>query len=197
MGFPGFKYIAPEDYLTMELTAPERHEYFEGTIYAMTGATDNHLFIVGNLSSEIQSFVKGKGCRVSTSDLRITTPHFESYMYPDISITCGKAEKKEGVFNTSTNPSVIIEVTSESTEKYDRGYKYIYYLQIPSLKEYIIVDSVRCKVEINRKLENGNWVKLVTEDINGSIFISTINMNIAIKDIYFEVSFDSTETSSH
>ena len=189
MGFPAFKYIAPEDYLAMELNAPEKHEYFEGSVYAMAGGTIEHICIVDNLATEIQSFIKGKGCRSYTSDLRITTPHFESYMYPDISIICGKMETKEGVFNTATNPSVIIEVTSWSTEKYDRRYKRIYYLQIPSLKEYIIVDSLRCRIELNRKMADGNWESCIIEDMDASISIETINMNIPLKDIYFEVSF--------
>lgn len=193
MGFPAFKYTTPEEYLTMEMNAPEKHEYFEGTVYAMAGATDEHICIVDNLTSEIQGFIKGKGCRAYSSDLRVTTPHFESYMYPDISIVCGKVEKKDGVFNTATNPSVIIEVTSQSTEKYDRGYKQIYYLQIPSLKEYIIVDSLKCNVEINRKQENGNWEKTIIADTNGSLFINMINMNILMKDIYFEVLFGNNQ----
>jgi Uma2 family endonuclease len=190
MGFPSFKYTTPEAYLTMEMNAPEKHEYFEGSVYAMAGATDDHIFIVDNLTSEIKSFLKGKDCKSYSSELRVTTPHFESYMYPDVSIICGKAEKKAGVFNTATNPSVIIEVTSRSTEKYDRGYKQIYYLQIPSLKEYIIIDSLKCKAEINRKQENGTWEKIVTDDMEDSIFIETINMKLPMKDIYFEVSFE-------
>ena len=155
----------------------------------MVGATEDHDCITGNLLSEIQGFIKGKGCRVHTADYRVTTPHFESYMYPDMSIVCGKVEKKPGVFDTLTNPSVIIEVTSKSTEKYDRGYKQIYYLQIPSLKEYIIIDSLRCKAEINRKMENGSWEKIEIEDINGVLPINTINMKLSMKNIYFEVSF--------
>ncbi len=189
MGFPAFKYIAPEDYLAMELNAPEKHEYFEGCVYAMAGATEDHDTITGNLFSDIQNFIKGNGCRAHGSDIRITTPHFESYMYPDISIICGKMEKKEGVFTTVTNPTVIIEVTSPSTEKYDRGYKRIYYLQIPSLMEYIIVDSQKYLVEINRKQEDGNWIKSIVDDPKSSILINTINRRIQMQDIYFEVSF--------
>jgi len=193
MGFPAFKYTTPEDYLAMELSAPERHEYFEGSVYAMAGATEDHIFIVDNLTSELKSFLRGKNCRSYSSELRVTTPHFESYMYPDLAIICGKTETKEGVFNTAVNPTVIIEVTSWSTEKYDRGYKQIYYLQIPSLNEYIIIDSLKCKIEINRKLENGSWDKIVMDDINGAITIASIDMNIAVKDIYYGVEFGNSK----
>jgi Uma2 family endonuclease len=190
MGYPAFKYISPEEYLEMERDAFEKHEYFEGTVYAMAGATENHICIVDNIASETQTFIKGKGCRSYSSDFRVATPRFESYMYPDITIVCGKVEKKDGVFDTLTNPSVIIEVTSESTEKYDRGYKQIYYLQIPALKEYIIVDSLRCRAEINRRSENGDWQKTVVDNINDFLFINTIQMQLPMKDIYLEVSFE-------
>ena len=193
MAYPAFQYISPEEYLAMELNASDKHEYFEGTVYAMAGASENHDCITANLCSEIQGFIKGKGCRAHTSAFRITTPHFESYMYPDVSIVRGKAEKKEGVVNTFTNPSVIIEVTSKSTEKYDRGYKQIYYLQIPSLKEYIIVDSLRCNVEINRKNQDGDWAKTTINDMDGFLSINTIDMQLQMKDIYFEVSFENGE----
>ena len=135
MGFPPYKYVAPQVYLEMEKVAFEKHEYIGGEIYAMAGATERHVRIVSNLTGEIHSFLKGKSCSEYPTDFRVATPILETYMYPDLSIVCGKAELKPDCFDTLTNPSAIFEVMSPSTEDRDKVLKFLFYRQIPSLKE--------------------------------------------------------------
>jgi len=190
MGFPAFKYTTPEEYLAMEKDAFDKHEYFSGEIYAMAGATESHVRIARNLVIEIGSFLKGKTCEVFGTDYRVTTPLSDSYMYPDAMIVCGPTVKKENCFDTLTNPSVIIEILSPSTSDRDKRYKFLYYLQIPSLKEYILVDSNRYNVTTFRKTENGLWDIFTTEDINASHTINTIQLQLPLKAIYYMVSLE-------
>lgn len=190
MAHPVGKYISAEAYLEMERIAEERHEYFDGQIVAMAGATEIHNRIVANLIGEIHNFLKGKDCDVFPSDLRVTTPLLSSYMYPDVSIVCGDVEKQDNQFDTITNPSVVIEVMSMSTKDRDLGFKFWYYLQIPSLKEYILIDTATCSAKKITKQNDGSFK---TFDISGQdkiLTIESIKMGLPLSDIYRKVSFE-------
>ena len=189
MAIPALKYITPQEYLEMEAHADEKHEYFDGKVIAMSGTKEAHSRIVVNLIGEIGGFLKGKACDVFPSDLRIATPSSNSYMYPDVSIVCGDIEKKDGEFDTCVNPSVIIEVMSESTRDKDRGYKYFYYQQIQSVKEYILVDSAGYFVQSVYKQPDDSWKFGTTEDINMSLNIHTIGLSLPLNDIYYRMVF--------
>lgn len=178
------KYITPEDYLEMEKDAFEKHEYFLGETYAMAGAVGAHVVIVDNLGGDLHSFLKGKKCREFTSDYRVGTLQFNTYMYPDVFIVCDKIELKPGCFDTVTNPSVIFEVLSPSTVEKDRVLKFFFYRQIPTFNEYILVETDQCKVTSYRKQDDGSWVEFVTSGINSSLYIATINMEMPMKEIY-------------
>lgn len=187
------KYISPEEYLEMEKDAFEKHEYFLGEVYAMAGATETHILIADNISGELHSFLKGKKCREFSSDFRVSSLLFDTYMYPDIIIVCGKKELKPGVFNTLTNPDVIIEVLSLSTEERSRGMKFLFYRQIPSFKEYLLVETEQCKVTSYRKQDDGAWEEFVIEGITSSLYIATIEMEIPMKEVYALTVFDDEE----
>jgi Uma2 family endonuclease len=122
---PVINYVSAEDYLKVERAATEKHELHEGQIVTMSGASLPHNYIVRNLLGQIISFLKGKKCTVFTSDLRVHILTTDSFTYPDLSIVCGKPEMLDDAFDTLTNPSVLIEVMSRSTEKYDRGTKFL------------------------------------------------------------------------
>ena len=190
MAHPAFDYITPAEYLEIEIRATEKHEYFDGRIYAMAGANLNHNFIVSNLSRKIGIFLDGKTCDLFGSHLRITTTSFDSYMYPDLSIICNDVEVQENSFDTVTNPSVIIEVMSPSTKGYDMAFKFHYYKHIPSLKEYILVDATRCFVQINKRKDVNAWDDAVNmEQMESSLTIHAIGMELPLGDIYRKVSF--------
>ena len=136
-----YNYISPDEYLAGERAALEKHEYYQGEVFAMSGASLQHNVIFSNLFTDIGSKLKGKGCKPYGSDLRIHIPRNTLYTYPDISIICGEAHLTDNEFDTATNPTVIIELLSKSTRNYDKGEKFTLYRDIDALKEYILVDT--------------------------------------------------------
>jgi len=189
MAYPAGTYISPEEYLQMEINAEEKHEYFDGQIIAMAGATENHNRIVANLIGELHNYLKDKDCDVFPSDLRVTTPLLSSYMYPDVSIVCGDIEKMEGTFDTVTNPAVVIEVMSPSTKERDMGFKFWYYLQIPSIKEYILIDGGSYSAKMIIKQGDNSFTTANIDGHDASLTIKSIGMTLPLADIYRKISF--------
>lgn len=187
MAYPIKQYTTVEEYFLLEEAAPEKHEYLDGKVMAMAGASEEHNRIVANIMREVGAFVKGKGCDIFPSDLRVTTPAGKSYFYPDASIVCGPTQKQPEVFDTILNPAVIFEVISEGTEKIDRGYKFFYYQQIPSLAEYVLIDSRTYAIEVIRRQNDGAW-KFDNYDTSDKLFhLSSINASFSFEDIYYGV----------
>lgn len=189
MAIPANKHTTPELYLQMELNADEKHEFFDGEIVAMAGASEAHNRIVANLIGEIHNHLKGKDCDVFPSDMRVTTPMLSSYMYPDISIVCGDIEKQPEQFDTLLNPSVIIEVMSPSTKERDMGLKFWYYLQIPALKEYILVDTLSYSIKKIIRQQDGSFLTSDVTGIDKMLDINSINIHLPLADIYRKVTF--------
>lgn len=182
---PKYNYISPDEYLAMERASEEKHEYYDGFIVAMSGATLRHNQITGNVHTEIGAFLKGKECQVLPSDMRVNTPNRDTYMYPDLSIVCGKPQLEDDKFDTLKNPSVVFEIWSPSTQKNDVGYKLLCYQHIPSLQEYVMIDSAKRFAQVVRKQKDGAWRFEDITDSNGEIVIQTINLRISFNDIYY------------
>lgn len=142
-----------------------------------------------NYVSVIGPFLKGTKCKAFTSDLRVHILTTDSFTYPDLSIVCGKPEMLDDAFDTLTNPSVLIEVMSRSTEKYDRGTKFFYYMQIPSLKEYVLIDSKSVFVQLASRQADNSWKFEEWKDISASFQIKTIEKSIALSEVYEDVPF--------
>lgn len=189
MAVPALKYTSVEEYIRLEQDSLEKHEYVEGDIVAMAGATEEHNHIVANLMREVGSFLKGKDCAVFPSDYRVSTPTGKNYFYPDVSIVCGKTEKQSNVFDTLLNPVVIFEVMSEGTENIDRGYKFFFYQQIPSLKEYILIDSRNYAVEAIRRQANDTWKFEKFSPADKQLYLNSIDCTLTFDDIYYRVQF--------
>ena len=134
-------YLTPEEYLAFERKATTKHEYLNGQIVAMSGASFAHTFITANIANQLYNQLIGGECRVVTSDMRVKASKTESYFYPDVVVICGEPLAEDNVFDTLLNPTVIVEVLSPSTEAYDRGEKFEHYKQIASLKEYLLVSQ--------------------------------------------------------
>jgi Uma2 family endonuclease len=149
--------LTEAEYLAIERQATFKSEYYRGEIFAMSGARRNHNAIISNLIGSLNGYLKGKPCMIFPSDLRLHIPETGLYTYPDAMIVCGKEEFVDEVFDTITNPTVIIEVLSESTEKYDRGDKFRFYRSIPSLKEYLLVNSEKVGIEKYAINDRGLW----------------------------------------
>ncbi|TCD25148.1 Uma2 family endonuclease [Pedobacter psychrodurus] len=178
-----------EEYLEMEKASTVKHEYFQGEVFAMSGAGDNHNNIFSNVFIEIGNKLKGKPCRPYGSDKRMNIPENTLFTYPDISIYCNGLTHTDIDEDTSILPTVIIEILSPSTKNYDRGKKFNLYKDIPSLKEYIMIDSESVSVEAFYVNENKNWAFKDHKEITDVITFVSMGFDLALTDIYEHVRF--------
>jgi Uma2 family endonuclease len=187
---PKFNSISPEQYLEMERASQEKHEYYNGEIFAMSGASPSHNDISYNINRLIAPHLHGKGCKLYGSDFRIHIPENSLFTYPDFSIVCGKTEVSEVYSDNLTNPAVIIEILSKSTRNYDKGMKFTFYRSIKTLQEYILIDSTSVAVEIYILQTDNGWLLKEHKQLSDSFFIATIHLTLFLKDIYDDVSLD-------
>ena len=178
--------LTEQTYLEQERKADHKSEYYKGEVFAMAGATKEHNGIVAALIAALFNNCKGTGCRVYPSDLRIYNPANSLYTYPDVTVVCGKEEYRDDTFDTLLNPKLIIEVTSPSTEDYDRGTKFKLYRSIPSLENYVLVSSTEVMAEVYTRNED-TWVITIIKSLDSHIYISSINLHLALSDIYSQV----------
>jgi len=184
MGLPEIKYVSIDEYLLSERKTPEKNEYYKGEIFAMGGNSLPHNIVFKNMFGHLFSKLKGKNCQPFGSDLRIHIPKNTLFTYPDISIICGRPETTDSTFDTITNPSVIIEILSESKRNYDKGGKFTLYREIESLREYILIDSESVMVEKFKKNDDQSW-QLTDYKMRSVTFkIETINEDFLLDEIY-------------
>lgn len=180
-------FITQEEFLLTERESKEKHEYFKGEIFAMSGASRFHNRISMNLSVSLGSYLKGKQCTPYGSDLRVHVQQNTLYTYPDITIVCGEEEYLDDKFDTLTNPKVIIEILSPSTKDYDRGSKFMLYRAIPSLVEYVLVDSEAVCIERFYKNEEGIWSLFEYKELTDLVYFAAIDFKISVEEIYSNV----------
>lgn len=185
-----YNYISPEEYLERERLALEKHEYYQGEVFAMSGASLHHNKIFANLFTDIGFKLKGKSCQPFGSDLRIHIPKNTLYTYPDISIVCDKPETTDDSFDTITNPSVIFELLSPSTRNYDLGQKFNLYRAIGTLQEYILVDTEGVYVQKHIRNADNSWQLTEYSSLESSFEISTIKLTVLLSDIYNGIIFE-------
>ena len=145
-------------YLEAEEASPTKHEYLRGEVYAMAGGTPEHAALMMAVGAELTMALRGRPCRVYASELRIRIEATDLSTYPDVSVVCGPPAISNIDRNAITNPVLIVEVLSDSTEAYDRGEKFGHYRHLPSLREYLLVSQHRPKLESYRKNEQGIWM---------------------------------------
>jgi Uma2 family endonuclease len=186
-------FITPEEYLAIERAAEFRSEYFNGEMFCMPGGTLNHVTIIVNTSAILNVQLRGRICRVVSTDLRLQTHRSGPYFYPDIAVFCGKPPLADQQRDMITDAAVIIEVLSSSTERYDRSFKFEHYQRLPSLKDYILIAQDRVNVEHRTLGADGNWTARVTTDLEAVIQISSIDCSFQVADAYDRVEFQSPE----
>lgn len=180
-----------DEYLEREAKSPNKHELRRGEIYAMAGGTPMHSLLCGNAIGALKNLVRSRGCRVFTSDLRIHVSATGTYTYPDASVVCGPPETAKKDRNSLTNPLVLVEVLSASTEDYDRGDKFDDYRSIPSLREVLFISQRERLVQHHRRVEGDRW--LLSEHRDGAIDLPALGGTILIDDLYENVDLDSAE----
>ena len=186
---PALKKMSVDEYLSFEETTLEKHEFYQGEVFAMAGASVNHNRIVRNTIAILDNFLREKHCEVFPSDLKIYIEEYGLFNYPDLSIVCGVIEKWNDRNDTITNPVVIIEVLSKDTEAYDRGNKFRFYRAIPTLKEYILISSTEMLVEKFSLQHNRLWSLLPNDKVSGELVIDAIGFSCPLKELYRDVAF--------
>jgi len=180
----GKQKISIDEYLEMENASSEKHEYYQGEIFAISGAKVPHNIIATNLVVALTIKLKGKSCRPFNSDQRIHVEANTLFTYPDISIICGDIITRNNDDYNVLNPTVLIEVLSRSTKNYDRGKKFKLYRDIPTLREYVLVDSESIHIEIFRLNANNHWELEEYNKDAQTVLIQAINTPLSIEEIY-------------
>jgi len=171
------------EYARLEEGSPIKHEYLAGHIYAMAGGTPEHAALAVAVSTRLALALAGGRCRVFSSDLRIRVRKTGLGTYPDVSVVCGPREVDPEDKNTVTNPTVLVEVTSKSTNEYDRGEKFDHYREIPTLREYVLLSHHEPAIEVRRRQPDGSWTKHVARS-GESIALESVPCTLGITEIY-------------
>jgi Uma2 family endonuclease len=177
-------YISTEEYLEGEKVSEIKHEYIDGQVYAMAGASDAHVTVSMNVSMLLRNHLRGSDCRVYMADMKAQIDLINRYFYPDVMVTCDTRDKEFEYFKS--HPSLIIEVLSESTEGYDRGKKFASYRHLESLQEYVLISQDRMSVECFRRNDEGHWV-LYPYGEGEEVHLASVNFRCAIAQIYEDV----------
>jgi len=179
--------LTPEDYLALERSADFKSEYFNGEIFAMTGASESHNTIVVCDSFEIRQQLKKRPCKVYANDMRVKVDPTGLYTYPDVVVTCGKAQFDDTHLDTLLNPILIVEVLSDSTEAHDRGRKFEHYRKLGSLVEYVLIAQNRPHIESYRRQADQQWLLTECSDFDGTLRLLSIDCDLALAEVYDKV----------
>ncbi|MEL7244520.1 MAG: Uma2 family endonuclease [Cyanobacteria bacterium J06573_2] len=178
-------FLTVEEYFNLEQTSEIRHEYVDGEVFAMAGASEEHNFITGNIYNLLRSHLRGTPCRTFASDMKVKVKvqKADIFYYPDVLVTCDPNDN-ERYFKTS--PKLIVEVLSNSTKTIDKREKRLNYQNIESLEKYVLIYQDEIKVEIYRKDSQGNWLiqTLAKED---KLHLNSIDLTLTMADIYEDV----------
>jgi Uma2 family endonuclease len=184
-----------EEYLELDRTSEERFEFWHGEIFCMSGVSEEHAEIETNLIASLKSRLRERGCRVFPANMRIKVPSAHPYRYADLSALCGEARFEEiGGVDALTNPQLIVEVLSASTEAYDRGDKFTHYKSIPTFSEYLLVAQHRPHVTHFYKSGDGTWMYAETNELTATIKLASLDCDLPLSEIYSGVTFDSDKT---
>lgn len=179
--------LTVEEYLALERESETRHEYLDGEVFAMSGASREHNLIGTNLVGALYSQLKRHGCEQYANDMRVHIPATGLYTYPDLVVVCGEPRFEDDERETLLNPNLIVEVLSPSTEDYDRGRKFAHYRSVPSLQIYLLAAQDRAHVEVFTRQPDGRWLLWETDDLGDSIELPEAGAILAMAEIYDRV----------
>jgi Uma2 family endonuclease len=187
---PGEKLYTPEEYLELERAAVDvKSQYVDGRIYAMAGGTPKHSQIAANVIGALIAGLKGKPCRVFQSDARIRTSEADLFAYPDVSVVCGELKLHDSMRDTITNPVVIVEVLSPSTQDFDHGLKFIRYQTIPELTDYVLVSQEEARVDVYHRTGANSWTLEIHLGRDAVAPVESIGCTLALAEVYDKVEF--------
>ena len=194
--------LTPAEYIAFERKfLPEaeiiRHEYINGELIAMAGASRAHNLITINISTALHSRLRSSGCETYANEMRVSTPTTTSYFYPDVVVVCEAPRFEDDVFDTLLNPIILVEVLSPSTEAYDRGEKFGHYRQLTSLQEYVLVAQDKVLVEHYRRedkhrtapIPGKDWIFTDFQELEDILPLTSIHCELPLQEIYERVTF--------
>jgi Uma2 family endonuclease len=191
--------MTAEEYLAFDRASDVRHEFYRGELFAMSGARWAHNLIAANLASELHARLKGHPCRVTSSDTRVLIQSAGLFVYPDIVVTCGTPRFLDNEFDTLLNPTLLIEVLSDSTEQYDRVFKAAHYQRIESLRTYCFVSQRSMTVEWFTRAGDQTWTLHAAGGPDGVLDLPdtlAIPVAIPLAEIYERVDVDRSQAGS-
>jgi Uma2 family endonuclease len=182
------KHYTPEEYLVLERQAECKSEYYGGDILAMAGASRWHNLIVANVVGELRSQLKGRPCTTYPSDMRVKISPTGLYTYPDVTVVCGEAQFEDTQQDTLLNPTLIVEVLSESTEAYDRGGTFAHYRKLTSLMEYVLIAQTKPHVEHYVRQPDNRWLLAEADSLHQTLHLPSIDCHLVLAEVYDKVS---------
>lgn len=189
MGLPLSKVrFSIDDYMAWEAEQAERHEYLNGEVFAMTGARDAHNTIALNIAGGLRAALRGTPCRAFIADMKLRVDAADAVFYPDVLVTCDPRDKTPEADTAKRHPSLIVEVLSDSTAAYDRGFKFEQYRAIDTLREYLLVEQNRRHIDLFRRGEDGRWVLEPLSD-TGKITLLDSRVTLSLDELYEDVEF--------
>jgi Uma2 family endonuclease len=170
-------------YVAAEATSECKHEWLRGEVFAMAGGTPQHAGLAAGVIAQLSAVMRDRPCRVFSADLRVRVESTGLTTYPDVSVVCGKLETASDDALAVVNPTVLIEVLSDSSEAYDRGEKFAHYRRIPSLREYVLLSQREPRIEVHRLNASGHWE--LHEALAGeSIELTSLGCHLTVDEVY-------------
>ena len=182
-------FVTVDEYLALERAAEYKSEYFNVEIFAMAGASLAHSTIATNVLGELRNLLRGNRCAPYDSNLRIEIPLTGLYTYPDVLVICRPVELSEKGDGMATNPTLIVEVLSDSTEAYDRGKKFAHYRTIPSFREYVLVSQKEPLVEVFFRRDDGIWQLTPVSGLDASVDLQSLGITLHLAEVFDRVEF--------
>jgi len=170
------------EYLDLEAKSEIHYQFFDGVVYAMSGGSPDHSRLAANVINTLATQLAGKPCQAFTSDLRVRVLETGLATHPDVTVICGSLARDPEDNNTATNPVVIVEVLSPSTERYDREEKFAHYRRIPSLASYVLISQEEQRLEVFSRNEDGSWT--LREARTGAVELTAIGCRLSLQDVY-------------
>lgn len=179
-----------EDYFALEAASAERYEFYHGEVFCMSGASSEHGTVAQNLSGMLYNALRRKPCRAFVSDLRVQVAPNARYVYPDLVVVCGEPRfAPDAPLDTLENPTVVFEIASPSTEKFDRGTKFGYYRAMPSIQAVVLVAQDRPSVEVYERAEGGSWRLHAADDLGAVARLDVLDVTLPLAEVYEGVAF--------
>ncbi len=178
------------EYLALERASEQKHEFVDGVIVAMAGARPPHNMIAANVTAVLVPLARSAGCVTMTSDQRVHVPTTRLYTYPDVTVACGDRRYDDSDPPSLLNPALIVEVTSETTEEFDRGTKFVHYQAIAELRDYVIVSHRERRIDHYRRLTDGQWQLTAVSRDDAAVELSSPAGTLRVADVYAGVALD-------